>query len=277
MRIAQNFFLSLLMTGLVSCVALGGLNRMVPGASTQGRYIPWHDDGVFISVHRTMGPMAAENSIEAIRECYLAGGDAIDCDLRFTQDRVLVTIHDRAPKGSGDKRIGKMPWDEVRKLDLEPRSFPGQKIPRFEDILRYALANNLAIHLDPKEPGTREAAMAILKRYNALHLINWPLVPTVYNKQNKDNDAAFLGKLFNEVEGRMRPYFMAGCEERTVALKAGDPRHFRCDDPRTIAELAGRTPDVVAYTRGPYRKPVPERGITTREQDAKGDAVNRAP
>ncbi len=275
MRIAHFF---LVMTGLVSCMAPEGNNRAVPGASAQGRYIPWHNDGVFVSVHRTMGPMAAENSIEAIRECYLAGGDAIDCDLRFTQDRVLVTVHDRAPKVTGGKRIVDMPWDEVRKLDLEPHSFPGQKIPRFEDILRYALANNLAIHLDPKDPGTREAAIVILKRYNALHLINWPLLPTVYSyRQKKDNDAAFLGKLFNEVEGQMDPYFMAGCEERMVDLKTGDPRHFRCNDPRTIALLVGRTPDVVADIRGPYRKPAPERLITTREQGTKGDTVNSAP
>jgi|GEM_PF-4419950 len=266
MRTINFSFLLLAITGLLSCVAPKGFSNQVPGASPQGRYVPWHDDGVFISVHRTMGPLAAENSIEAIRECYLAGGDAIDCDLRFTQDGILVTIHDPTPIGNHSKVIRELPWAEVCELDLEPHAYPGQKVPRFEDVLRHALANNLAIFLDAKEAGTREAAMAILKRYDALHLINWPLAPTVYHYRKKqDNDAAYLRKLFGEVEGRK------------VTLKAGDPRHFRCNDPRTIAALAGRTQDVIARIRGPYRKPVPEREITKREQDAEGDAGDRAP
>lgn len=270
MRIANFAILFLVVTGLVSCVAQKDFNKPVPGASPQGRYTQWHDDDVFISVHRTMGPMAAENSIEAIRECYLAGGDAIDCDLRFTQDRVLVTIHNPAPRGDRDKLIGLMTWAEVRKLDLEPDRYPGQKVPRFEDVLHHALANNLAIHLDPKVPGTRESALGILKRYDALHLIRWPLVPTVYGyRQEKDNDAVFLRRLFGEVEGIMSPYFMAGCgEKRTVKLRAGEPRHFRCNDPRTVAALAGRTPDVVARVRGPYREPAPEQKRASREQGA---------
>jgi len=253
-------------------------NRPVPGPSAEGRYTPWHDDGVFISVHRTMSAKAAENSIEAIRECYLAGGDAIDCDLRFTRDRVLVTIHDEKPKGYEGQPIGQLPWKEVQDLDLDPERFPAQRIPRFEDVARHAIANNLAIHLDAKEPETREAAVEILKRYRSLHLIRWPLLPTVYNwNQRRDNDASFLKERFGEVEGRMKPYFMAGCKKSRVMLAPGDPRHFRCNDPRTIANLAGRTPDVVVRVRGPYREPVPEHGSTIREQGAEGDAVNRAP
>jgi hypothetical protein len=207
-----------------------------------------------------MGQKAAENSIEAIRECYLAGGDAIDCDLRFTRDGVLVTIHDKQPKGDGPLPISQLDWEKLRAVDLEPNRFPGQKVPRFEDVMRHALANNLAIHLDPKEDGAKEAALAILERYNALHLVRWPCLPTVYNLvPDRDNDAAFLQKLFGEVEGRMIPYFMAGCERRTLALKTGDARHFRCNDPRTLAELVGRTPEVVALVRGAYRAPVPKR------------------
>ncbi|MFY0626794.1 MAG: hypothetical protein JXR07_10875 [Reichenbachiella sp.] len=54
----------------------------------------------------------------------------------------------------------------------------------------------------------------------------------------------------------MLPYFMAGCKQRTVDLNTGELRHFRCNDPRTLAKIADRTPDVVADVRGPYKVPV---------------------
>jgi hypothetical protein len=204
-----------------------------------------------------MGHKAAENSIEAIKECYHAGGDAIDCDLRFTRDGVLVTVHDAKPKG-WTRGISEMDWAESCTQDLEPHRYPGQTVPAFEDVVRHALANNLAIHLDPKVPGTREAALEILEKYSALHLIHWPLVPTVYNvyRHQRDDDAEYLKKFCGEVEGAMRPYYMSGCKTRTVHLKSGDPRHFRCDDPRTVVGLAGRTPEVIARVRGPYRDPL---------------------
>ncbi len=242
-------------------------DRPVPGPSPEGRYTPWHNDGVFISVHRTMAAKAAENSIEAICECYLAGGDAIDCDLRLTRDRVLVTLHDAKPQGYKGKPVSELLWKEVQDLDLEPERFPGQKIPRFEDVIRHAVANNLAVHLDDeKESGTRELAVEILRRYKALHLIRWPLYPTVYNyDKGKDNDSSFLKELLGKVEGEMRPYYMAGSEKHRVMLAVGDPRHFRCNDPSTIAKLAGRTSDVIARVRGPYRDPVPEYVNSIRE------------
>jgi hypothetical protein len=230
----------------------------VPGPDADGRYSPWEKDGVLITVHRTMSHRAAENSIEAIRECYRAGGDAIDCDLRQSLEGVLVTLHDPQPQGLASLYpVSALTYGEIRDLDLQSDAFPGQKIPRFEDVVRHAVANNMAIYLDEKARGTKEKAVALLDRYRAKHLILWPRRFTVYTYgENKDHDISYLRERFGTWEGSMK-YVVDAERGQKKILQPGDPRHVRCDNPVLIAALAGRRLPL-DRTRGPYRPPVPE-------------------
>ena len=204
-----------------------------------------------------MTSRAAENSLEAVRECYLAGGGAIDCDVRETLDGVVVTLHDAAPGGGLSLYpVSALTCREVSEIDLD-RAYPGQKIPRFEDVLRLAMANNLGVYLDAKERGAMEKALALMERYRAEHLRLWPVWHMVYHySERRDDDLAHLQACLGECTGTMR-YIVGAPRGETRQLKPGDPRHLRCDNPLLIAALAGRILPADT-TRGPFRPPVPE-------------------
>ena len=233
----------------------------VPGPAKNGRYTTWEQDGVMISVHRPKGFDAPENTVEMVRDLYLAGADAADCDLRETLDGVLITIHDPMPAGDQTLySVDRLTWQEVAELDMDPDRFPGCKIPRFEDVVRHALANNMAVYLDEKAEGARDKAKAILAMYGAAHLNNWPLWPRVYHyREGHDLDAVYLRERFGRCEGRV-PRELRDQLGETVVVEPGDPRHFRVDDPNVVVALSGRAVPA-DRTRGPYRPPIEERPI----------------
>jgi len=211
-----------------------------PGPTADGRYAKWDDDDVLIEVHRSMRLLAPENSLRAAQLCYQAGGDAIDCDVRSTLDDVVVCFHDRDPSARGTASIypvGRLTWAEAKDVLIEPLSYPkaNQTIPRFEDCLRFAAANNMAVYIDPKEAVAASRAKSMLQRYDASHLLRWPRWPRLYYWTSRQaHDIAGLQRLLGAGEFRD----LVG--KKDVTLAAGDPRSLRVDDPRILAALTGR-------------------------------------
>ncbi|HUU20919.1 MAG TPA: HEAT repeat domain-containing protein [Phycisphaerae bacterium] len=244
----------------------------VPGAGPDGRYRKWEDDAVFVEVHRSMRLVAPENSMAAARDCYLAGGDAIDGDVRHTLDGVVICFHDGDPSRRGSAMFYPIPqltWAEVRTVLIEPLTYPGsaETIPCFEDVLRRAIANNMAVYLDPKSPPGMSGARSLMSRYGASHLGKFPRWPLVYYWTSRgDHDLAALKALlgpgtFKDIRGKVE-----------VKLQAGDPRCFRVDDPRVMVAMLGRRPE----KRGPWREPVPPRPDTRRDEPLGAEALRAA-
>jgi len=229
-------------------------SRGVPGPGDDGRYRKWEDDAVMIEVHRSMRFREPENSLAAARQCYLAGGDAVDCDVRATLDGVTVCFHDSDPSWRGTGSIypvSQLTWSEAAEVPIEPLSYPPgrQTLARFEDVLRHAIANNMAIYIDPKDPTGHANARRLLTRYGAGHLKKLPRWPLVYYWTTRgDHDIALLAGLLKAERAKdIRA-------KKTVVLPPGSPRSLRVDDPRILAALVGRKP----ANRGPWRPPVAE-------------------
>ena len=257
---------------LLAALAAGVRAEPAPGPAADGRYVKWERDAVMVEVHRSMRLVAPENSLAAARECYLAGGDAIDCDVRCTLDGVVICFHDADPSRRGSAMFYGLPqltWAEVRTVLIEPLSYPGsgQTIPRFEDILRCAIANNMAIYIDAKESAGRSGADALTRRYGASHLArmpNWPLV--YYWTSRADHDLVQLGRLmgpgtFQDLRGKA-----------AVTLAEGQQRSFRVDDPRILVSLLGRKP----AARGPWRDAVPERPPSVGANQRSAESLQKA-
>ena len=145
---------AVLLTGMGAC---GQTIRAVGGPGPDERYRKWETDAAMVVVPRSMRFLAPENTMAAARLDYLAGGDAVDCDVRTTLDGVVVCFHDKDPSwlGSGTiYPIKQLTWAEAADVLVQPMSYPlsRQTVARYEDILRAAVANNMAIYIDPKDP-----------------------------------------------------------------------------------------------------------------------------
>jgi glycerophosphoryl diester phosphodiesterase len=121
--------------------------------------------------HRGGGSLAPENTLAAMRVGYAHGYRMVECDVKLSGDGTLILMHDdtvdRTTNGSG--RVAGMAWGELARLDAghglrETLSqFIGEPIPTFEAIVRYCLANQMAINVELKPcPGReRETGAAV--------------------------------------------------------------------------------------------------------------------
>ncbi|HEY7427998.1 MAG TPA: glycerophosphodiester phosphodiesterase [Gemmataceae bacterium] len=92
------------------------------------------------TAHRGHSHAAPENTLAAIRKAIESGADYAEVDVQQTADGVVVLLHDRDLKRvAGDpRRLGELPYDEVRKLDVgswfDP-SFAGERVPTLAEAI----------------------------------------------------------------------------------------------------------------------------------------------
>jgi glycerophosphoryl diester phosphodiesterase len=126
----------------------------LPADLQVGRHRP------LILAHRGCRALLPENSIPAFQLALEQGADIIETDLRITQDRVIVCIHDatvdRTTEGRG--RVDQMNWDDLRCLRLKGFGRAGQSgagVPSLAEVLeRFSQRAYLALEL--KGPGFTE-------------------------------------------------------------------------------------------------------------------------
>lgn len=94
-----------------------------------------------IVAHRGASQDAPENTLAAFRLAIEQKADALETDLRLTQDGRIVLLHDAGTKrtaGGPDHRVAETGSEALRALDVgrakDPK-FSGEKIPFLEELL----------------------------------------------------------------------------------------------------------------------------------------------
>ena len=110
-----------------------------------------------LCAHRGLSRVCPENTLPAFGAAIALEVHEIEFDLWMSADGVPVVCHDasvdRTTDGTGN--IGEMRWEEIRGLDAGVvcgDGWRGVRIPRFEDILRFA-AGAVGLNIHIKHPG----------------------------------------------------------------------------------------------------------------------------
>lgn len=122
--------------------------------------------------HRGASAQAPENTLSAFRQALEIGVDAIELDVRLTQDGVPVIFHDafinRTTNANLHKRIDQMTLQELHKLDAGSwfdKKYAGEKIPTLEDFFSLERGSTgLMIEIKEGRQPPKEMVASILQR-----------------------------------------------------------------------------------------------------------------
>lgn len=129
-----------------------------------------------IIAHRGFSGHYPENTLRAFQEALKLQIDAIELDVRRTQDGTLIVIHDetvdRTTNGSG--YVSGLAWDEIKRLDAgvkKGKEFAGEHIPTLDEALELVNGQTMLI-VEIKEPDTVTQVVETIKRHNAQDWVN---------------------------------------------------------------------------------------------------------
>lgn len=116
-----------------------------------------------LQAHKGVASECPENTMSAFRAAVLQGYDVIELDLRYTQDKKIVVLHDetinrtaRKPDGAPigrDIYINEITYAEALEYDFgisTAKKFAGEKIPLLGDTLELAAKNKIRLKIDNK-------------------------------------------------------------------------------------------------------------------------------
>ena len=105
-----------------------------------------------VIAHRGASACAPENTLAAFELAVAQGADAIELDVKLTQDGHVVVLHDqtvdRTTNGSGELR--RMPLAAIRELDAGvrfPEKYAGERIPLLSEVLE-AVGKKLFVNIE---------------------------------------------------------------------------------------------------------------------------------
>lgn len=106
-----------------------------------------------VSGHRGANAIAPENTLASADSCIKYGVHWMECDVCISKDSVFYILHDwtldRTTNGSGD--ISEWMSYDIDTLDAGSwfgEAWAGERVPRFQEILRKAHDGNLGITID---------------------------------------------------------------------------------------------------------------------------------
>jgi glycerophosphoryl diester phosphodiesterase len=120
--------------------------------------------------HRGASAVAPENTMAAFREAIAVGSDGIEFDVRLTQDRVPVVIHDSTLHRTAGlpQRIADLSRSELKNVDvgswfarkknLPPGSFANETVPSLRELFTLFESNNMTLCLEMKCDSAEEYA-----------------------------------------------------------------------------------------------------------------------
>lgn len=111
--------------------------------------------------HRGGGTLAPENTLAAIRTGIAHGFRGVEFDVMLTADDVPVLMHDpdfgRTIAGVGS--VATTSYAELASRDAGAwfgRGFAGEPVPRYDDVVRFCIANDLWMNVEIKPSPGRE-------------------------------------------------------------------------------------------------------------------------
>lgn len=104
--------------------------------------------------HRGARAEEPENTLRAVKRAAECGADAVEIDVRLSNDQELVIMHDetldRTTNGSG--KVSEQTLEQLRALDAGK----GEQIPTLSEVLLLVKALGPELVIELKEPGMEE-------------------------------------------------------------------------------------------------------------------------
>lgn len=150
---------------------------------------------VQLMCHRTANADMPENTLESLTLAARMGCDIVEIDLTRTLDGQIVLHHDGLLERLSDG-MGVVEETYFQELELMNAGswmgsrFGVMRIPRFEDALRVAREQNIALYLDFKSKRIGPQVIALLKREGMLDKVRfggeWGDVKAIYPQANEE-------------------------------------------------------------------------------------------
>lgn len=130
---------------------------------------------IAVVAHRGLVKGFPENTLIAYRQALKLGVDFIEVDLRMTQDRIPIIIHDdsvdRTTDGQGEVKTFTL--SELKRLDagrIAGSKFAGEQIPAFEEVLALIMPLGGKLLLDIKSGRNLDCqeVVRLLEQQNAI-------------------------------------------------------------------------------------------------------------
>lgn len=128
--------------------------------------------------HRGARKERPENTLIAFRHALDLGADALELDVHFTRDRVVVVHHDPTLARSGGLPVAirDIDWATLSEIDVghtfrDARGelpYAGTRMPRLEDVLDELAGIPLNVDLKPESPALCEAVVRLLRARRAV-------------------------------------------------------------------------------------------------------------
>ncbi len=128
-----------------------------------------------VTAHRGASKEYPENTMSAFIGAKKLGADFIELDIQQTKDKKLIVMHDTNLKRTTgvDKDINQTTYDEIKLLDAGSffsDKFKGEKVPLFEDVVKWAKENNMKLNIELKptfnETDFEKDVSDIIKKYD---------------------------------------------------------------------------------------------------------------
>ncbi len=128
-----------------------------------------------VTAHRGASKYYPENTMSAFIGAKKLGADVIELDIQQTKDKKLIVMHDTNLKRTTgvDKDIWKTNYEEIKLLDAGSflsDKFKGERVPLFEDVVKWAKENNMKLNIELKPTGNEtdfeKYVSDIIKKYN---------------------------------------------------------------------------------------------------------------
>lgn len=166
-----TFLCALIFTStLNSSCRRGEVKKTTPVISESTHLLDQLNDKVLISAHRGGKALLnhPENCLETMQLLYDQKINLFEIDIRTTQDRKIVLLHDKSLDRTTDATdlVSRYKWDELRKIKLvddygNPTSYA---IPDLESVLEWASNKKVVLQLDLKAVDLDQLAVLINKK-----------------------------------------------------------------------------------------------------------------
>ncbi len=128
-----------------------------------------------VTAHRGASVYYPENTISAFKGAKALGADYIELDIQQTKDRKLIVLHDTNLKRTTgvNKNTWETSYNEIKELDAGSffsEEFKGEKIPLFEEVLKFSRDNNIKLNIELKPTGKEvdfeKSVVDLVKKYH---------------------------------------------------------------------------------------------------------------
>ncbi len=149
-----------------------------------------------ISGHRGANDIAPENTMASADSCIRYGIDVMECDVTISADGVFYVLHDytldRTTNGNGYTYERQSSYlDSLDAGSWFGEAWKGQKLLRFQDLLKRARKNGLDVTVDYRKGDFTELVALIQKE---------GMLKRTYFTFGKNEDAAEFRRLFPKIK-----------------------------------------------------------------------------